>query len=195
VTELKPPIGARVRITTTWPQGTVVIHEGIFTGWREPDWQLDGHHRVPYSDAGHADLTAFGIGGSTVVAEILELPAPEEPQNGTVLQETGTGRVWRRDDSEEYGGKHWWSDGDSDGHTWAEVSDRPNHGHVGNLVRLVQAPVVKLPWSLDSCGMNAMVAIGNEYDTVRVDIAPTAYTRAEARQIAHALLAACEVQP
>jgi hypothetical protein len=187
--DLNPPIGARVRITTTWPQGTVVAHEGIFTGWHEPDWELDGHFRTPYSEAGW--MNSFRKSGEdpTVTVEILELPAPEEPPNGTVLQETGTGWVWRHDYSEEFGDKHWWSDGDDQGHTWTEVCDRLKASFVGSFVRLVPAPVVKLPWSLGSCQMTATVdASGNGFIDLTVGNGP--YTADEVEQIAAALLSA-----
>jgi hypothetical protein len=202
--DINPPIGARVRITTTWPQGTVVNYEGIFTGWHEPDWELDGHFRTPYSEAGWMN----GLDGSeedpTVTVEILELPVPEEPTvDGTFVAVESEGvktyAFSRRsavraamfpDALPEY---CWWWHDDTDWISWKEICAK---GKPVILTPAVQANPVKLPWSLGSCGLDATVStIGDEYDLVRVDIALGSYTRAEARQIADALLAACEVQP
>jgi hypothetical protein len=76
----KPEIGSRVRITAKWPSGLKTITEGTYTGWCEPDWELDGFFRVSYSDAGHSDFGGNPL--PDVHVEILSLP---EPADGTWL--------------------------------------------------------------------------------------------------------------
>jgi hypothetical protein len=99
----RPEIGSRVRITANWPSGLKTITEGTYTGWSEPDWELDGFFRVSY------------------------LP---EPADGTWVTTPNRepGRppyVFHRDDavlryesSPEY---RWWFHEDGEWTTWAEV--------------------------------------------------------------------------
>jgi hypothetical protein len=121
----RPEIGSRVRITANWPSGLKTITEGTYTGWSEPDWELDGFFRVSYSDAGHSDFGGNPLPDVTV--EVLSLP---EPADGTWVTTPNRepGRppyVFHRDDavlryesSPEY---RWWFHEDGEWTTWAEV--------------------------------------------------------------------------
>lgn len=125
-----PAIGSRVRITERWPQGTKIVTEGIYTGWCEPDWELDHHARVPFSAAGHCVNGLEGMPLPVVTIEILELPEPADGSWLTVPSSVA-GRppyVFHRDDSAkryEWSPEYrWWFHEDGEWVTWAEIQKR-----------------------------------------------------------------------
>lgn len=117
-----PPVGARVRHTTTYADGTAVTVDGAvaLTGNRTDE----GEHYVLIGDD---QLVAYLVdrpGAYTVALEVLDSPAgpvlPPEPPNGTVYV-NGT-LVWVRDDHLLDPVDHWWGSCRKEAEPWEVVA-------------------------------------------------------------------------
>lgn len=126
MTTTLPQVGARVRVTRTYPSGTRSIREGIVTAVR-PD------ERYPSVDlAGDLLVNLHDIGESTVTVEVLEPPLPAEPPMGRIVQ-VGTSLFRRGRDNLGYEYAELTEDGPPR-RTWAYVCS------LGTPVTLVPAP-------------------------------------------------------
>lgn len=114
-----PPIGARVRHTSTYPDGTAVIVEGIVTdsyNGGAPPHVVIGRDRY---------LFLVDQPGFTVALEVLDVPGlPPEPPNGTVYSDGAAAWIRHDIDIESDGGQWWGTDtGQLHGYrTWQEVA-------------------------------------------------------------------------
>lgn len=147
-----PPVGARVRHTTTYSQGTTVTIDGTVVLDTSPNQIAEP--RIYIGD--DADqLVAYLVdrpGEYTVALEVLAPPPPTEPEEGFVGR--AGDMLWERDDRPERDGdvtpgEHWWTTGNENAFTWAELRVRLRElGH--QLTRLIPDPAddaPALPWS------------------------------------------------
>lgn len=168
-----PPVGARVRHTTTYTDSTTVHAEGTVT-----ETQRDNGFFIGDRDSALWCGLADKPGVYTVTVEVLEPPAgpvlPPEPPNGTVYV-NGT-LVWVRDDHLLDPVDHWWGSCREDGEPWEVVA--PIVAQTG-WRRHVPDPAdaaPALPWEVedkdgdrldiqvgaDGYGFAAMVSVNNE---------------------------------
>lgn len=111
-----PPVGARVRHTTRYPDSTIITIEGRVVELPEVEFS------DPYICIGDEARVGFLIDrkGYTVHLEVLDVP-PAEPPNGTVYV-NGT-IVWTRDDEPELDAVgRWWGTHRDEYERWAHVA-------------------------------------------------------------------------
>lgn len=190
-----PPVGARVRHTSIYPDLTAVIVEGVVMPYEDG---LTTPHVIIGSEQGlHLHLHLVDQPGFTVAVEVLEPPAgpvlPPEPPNETVYV-VGT-QVWRRDDGLLDPEKdRWWNTHREDGEPWEVVAPIVAGGGWRRHIPDPADTAPALPWKIedkdedrleiqvaDAEGIAAMVSVNNE----SVYLAPAA-----AREAAGVLLRA-----
>jgi hypothetical protein len=153
-----PPIGAKIRVTTTWPGDASLIVEG-----RVLSHAPSGRYAM-VGRGGARTLTAYLTDdeGGAVTVEVLEPPLPPEPGDGTVYRcsRPVPGAVvdgaqiswllWRKDGWEANGdGRRWFKSatGAEDALLWAEVQPLDDEHRV-ELVPDPAASAPELPWSI-----------------------------------------------
>lgn len=174
-----PPVGARVRHVTTYPDGTLSIIEGIVMPYE------DGFPHVgPYVNIGkEQDRCLFLIDQPTftVALEVLEQPSPPpEPTDGYYLDRDED--VWQRVDDEDSEGH--WRYGTLRRH-WATLNQ--DHGPLKRLILDPADSAPALPWTLG----HQLDRIGvTDNNLVWVNLRPDYHTPEEAELRAAAILRA-----
>jgi hypothetical protein len=136
-----PPVGARVRHTATYTDGTIIIREGIVVACSPNDFVDKPHICIGPRQAFAGPLEDLP-GVYEVAIEVLEVPEPPippEPVDGYYLDQDGD--LWRHRDGDDPG---WYQGSDGGPYDWAELNRT-----WAPLVRLIPDPADSaptLPW-------------------------------------------------
>lgn len=140
-----PRLGAKVRITSRWTDGTSATVEGVVTYIPPAD------HPQDYVRLGDSAVEArlHDRDGLTTTVEVLAPPPLAEPPHGSVVLVTyahgGFGAFHRDDCGRPQQANRWWGYSTRDPLTWGDLLAR---GTVTPLVPDPAASGPELPWSI-----------------------------------------------
>lgn len=179
-----PPVGARVRHTTTYPDGTAVTVEGVVAPNANHN-QVAEPHLLIGTELLMAPLKDRP-GAYTVALEVLEWPLAEPP-NGTAFS-NGVD-AWIRD-RDSYDSVHWWGVLAQDYECWEKVAPIVT---APGWRRYIPDPVdgaFELPWRGDGDTIEIKFHGSDDDAPIWVEIKPSFRTALEVEQKAALLLRA-----